>query len=343
MQRILTFDLARGIMVFLFPSVHVLMLYGNREVQQSLPGYILVFIAECTGAQLSMLLMGILFSFSKRPRLKRGLHLIVLGYALNFCTCILLLGLNLLPDQFLHDHGQYDKSASISFFLFAGNIFHFAGIAWIILYFIFHLRYYPYRALYFSVAILFLSPMFWDIHTSISLFDYFFTLMGGHPPDIYFPLIPWLIFPLTGLTLGYFIKKKPTTIAVVGWVGCALILISFIFPSTIDNNEWLAFYRTKLPDTIFHLGFVFLWLALFRWINSKIPFNRLFQFFTFCSRNITVIFVIQEILIAGCLPLAGYQTNPLQSTLCWMAALTVITILITFLIKQSEAKSRKLI
>lgn len=336
MQRITTFDLARGFMVLLTPAVHVMMLYGNKQVQQSLPGYIFLFIAECTGAQLSMLLMGVLFSFSKRPRLTRGLHLFLLGYALNFFTFVLPFGLNLLPDTFLQDHGQFDKNSSISFFIFSGNIFHFAGIAWIILYFIFHSRYYPYRALYFVVAILFLSPMFWDIHTGISIVDYYFTFIGGHPPHNYFPLIPWLVFPLTGLSLGYFIKKKPITFRVAGWTGFALIFISFCFPSTTYSNEWPSFYRTKMPDTIFHLGIILLWLVTFNWLSFKIPSNPIFRFLTFCSRNITAIYLIQGIIIYWCLPLAGYQTNSLQSTIYWVLGATIITMLITYLMNDVQ-------
>lgn len=343
MQRIPSFDLARGFIVLLMPSVHVMMLYSNRDVQQSLPGHILLFIAECTGAQLLMLLMGVNFNFSKKISLQRALHLILIGYALNFFKFILPLGLNLLPDKFLHDLGQYDKSSSISFFLFLCDIFQFAGIAYVIFFFIFHSRYYPYRAICFTTPILFLSPMFWDIHTGIKFVDYFFTVIGGHPPSCYFPLIPWLIYPLTGLAIGYFIKKKPTTIRIVGWVGCVLIVISFCFPASVYNNEWIYFYRAKLPDTIFHLGFVLLWLALFNWINSKIPFSPVFQFLTFCSRNITVIYIIQGILTCWCLPLAGYQTNPFQSTLYWMAAITMISLLLTFLIKQSDRRSKKIL
>ena len=66
MQRIQSLDLARGFTVLFMPSVHVVMLYSQPQVQQSLLGDILAFIAEGPGAQLFMLLMGVSFTFSSR-------------------------------------------------------------------------------------------------------------------------------------------------------------------------------------------------------------------------------------------------------------------------------------
>jgi len=49
------------------------------------------------------------------------------------------------------------------------------------------------------------------VKTGFIFVDYILTLLGGHPPYVYFPVFPWIIYPLTGLSLGYYLKKFETS------------------------------------------------------------------------------------------------------------------------------------
>jgi len=117
---------------------------------------------------------------------------------------------------------------------------------------------------------------------------------------------------------------------------------SCLFPATKPNKEWLSFYRTGPIDTLFHLGFVFTWLAIFHWINRKVPANLFFSLLNFCSRNITSIYIIQWVMICWGMTCAGYLSLGFLKTFCWMGAISTITFLLAALLKRVYAKPKNL-
>jgi uncharacterized membrane protein len=348
MQRIQSFDLARGFTVLCMPMIHVVMLYSTIPVQQSLLGDILGFIAEGPGAQLFMLLMGVSFTFSRRITkqyvFKRTFYLLIAAYLLNFFKFIVPLGLGLLPQNLLTELQLQSDFNGVKFFLFIGDILHFAAIAYLILFCITRTRYYPYIALVLATAIMFLSPYLWDMKTSIVFVDQLIILFNGHPPKTFFPVFPWLVYPLMGMTLGYLLKHANNNYLLkkTGITGIGIMIISFCFPATTTKTEWLSFYRTEPADTLFHLGFVLLWLSIFHWLHKKLPANPIFTLLSFCSKHITVIYIIQWVLICWCMPFTGYlQLNMLQ-TICWMVSTTAITLSLTYGITRSNASGKSI-
>lgn len=347
--RIISFDLARGFTVLLMPMIHVVMLYSTIPVQQSLLGDILGFIAEGPGAQLFMLLMGVNFSLRKKAKLsaatgggcrqemtavlQRTFYLLLAAYLLNFFKFIVPLGLVLLPENLLQELQIQNDFRAAQFFFLIGDILHFAAIAYLVLYVVTRSRYYPYIALLLAIAIVFLSPSIWDLKTGIAFVDQVLVLFNGHPPQTFFPVFPWLVYPLIGLTLGFLLKTNHTEYILrkTGIAGIAFIIISLSFPATTTITEWLSFYRTAPADTIFHLGFVLLWLSIFHWLSRKLKPNPIFQLLRFCSRHITAIYILQWILICWCLSITGYLQLDLTYSLIWMTGITIITLLITYI------------
>jgi uncharacterized membrane protein len=363
--RIISFDLARGFTVFCMPMIHVVMLYSTIPVQQSLLGDILGFTAEGPGAQLFMLLMGVFFALQVKPLstatvgggrqnkwlgkemrsvCKRALLLFIAAYALNIFKFIIPLGLGILPENLLQELQLKNDFTSVPFFFFIGDILHFAAIAYIILYFITRTRYYPYISLVLAIAIMFLSPYLWDQQTGIAAIDYVIVLFNGHPPQTFFPVFPWLVYPLMGLTLGYLLKhiNNNYLIKKTGISGIGIMIISFCFPATDTSQPttYLPFYRTEPADTLFHAGFVLVWLSIFHWLSKKIPPNHLFRLLTFCSKNITSIYIIQWILICWCMAFTGYLQLNMTQTVCWMTGITIITLLLTYALKKSPRNSQ---
>ena len=346
MQRIQSFDRARGFTVLCMPMIHVVMLYSTVPVQQSLLGDILGFIAEGPGAQLFMLLMGVSFTFSKRISksyvFQRAFYLLIAAYGLNFFKFIVPLGLGLMPENLLTELQLKNDFTALNFFLLIGDILHFAAIAYLILFFITRTRYYPYISLVLAIAIMWLSPYVWDQQTGISAFDHVIVLFNGHPPQTFFPVFPWLVYPLIGLTLGYLLKysNHDYILKKIGLSGIGIMIISFCFPATTTVTEWLPFYRTEPPDTLFHLGFVLLWLAIFHWLNKKIPANPVFNLFNFCSKNITTIYIIQWILICWCMALTGYLQLNMTYSIIWMIGITMLTLFLAYSLKKSSRNSQ---
>lgn len=119
MQRYLFLDLARGFTVLFIPIIHVTMLYSQPQVHESWLGYVLRFIAEWSGAQLLMFIMGINLSFSKKTtafHMKRAALLFITGYILNSLKFLILLWLGWLPQNFLNDMQFAHSRSAINFF-----------------------------------------------------------------------------------------------------------------------------------------------------------------------------------------------------------------------------------
>lgn len=343
MQRIQSFDLARGFTVLIMPSIHVVMLYSSPQVQQSWLGDILAFIAEGPGAQLFMLLMGMSFTFSSRisPQyvLQRTFYLWVAAYCLNFLKFIVPLWSGWMPQNLLDElHLQTDARAA-TFFLFIGDILHFAAIAYPLLFLVSRLKHYPYWSLLMAVAIMLCSPLVWDIKTGIVWVDYLLQLTGGHPPQAFFPVFPWLVYPLAGLAAGYYLRKHDTTAVLkkAAWIGVLFLFVSCLFPPTQLPAEWLPFYRTQTADTLFHLGFVMVWIAVIHWLSRKTRGNVFFDLLIYCSKNITSIYIIQWVLICWGMALAGYGTLGFAATFLSMSAITISTLLLARLVKRIHA------
>ena len=348
MPRIQSLDLARGLTVLIMPSIHVVMLYSQPHVQQSILGTILAFIAEGPGAQLFMMIMGISFVFSSRITkqyvLQRAFYLLLAAYVLNFLKFIVPLLLGWMPDNLMQELQLPNDFLAIPFFLLLGDILHFAAISFPILFIVYRLRHYAYWSVAFAITIMLLSPFIWDVKTGFVFVDYPLQLLGGHPPNAFFPVFPWLVYPLTGLTVGYFLKQFGATdiLKKAGWIGVSLMLISLTLPPTSKQKEWLPFYRTEPADTLFHSGFVLTWIAIFHWLNRKIPANPFFTLLIFCSKNITSIYIIQWVLICWGMAYTGYLTLGLLQTFCCMGAISIMTLLLAALLKRAYAKPKNL-
>lgn len=345
MQRIQSFDLARGFTVLCMPMIHVVMLYSTIPVQQSLLGYILGFIAEGPGAQLFMLLMGVSFTFSNRISkqyvFKRAFVLLFAAYGLNVFKFIVPLGLKLMPENLLAELQLQNDFKAVRFFLLIGDILHFAAIANLILFLVCKLKHYPYWSLIIAIAVIWLSPNVWDRKTGVVAIDQIITLFNGHPPQTFFPVFPWLVYPLCGLMIGYLLKQNNTgyVLKKAGIAGIAIMMISFCFPPTPPPKDWLPFYRAEPADTLFHLGFVLMWLAIFHWLSTKIPANPIFRLLSFCSRHITAIYIIQWVLICWCMAFTGYMQLNMIQTIGWMVAITLVTLLVTQALNNAHRKS----
>lgn len=336
--RIQSLDLARGFTVLIMSSIHVVMLYSTTDVQQSLLGDILAFIAEGPGAQLFMLLMGMGIVFSKRRNsvyiAQRTFQWLIAAYGLNTFKFIIPLWVGWLPENLIQELQGTGIQPTATFFLFIGDILHFAAIAFPVTYVISRLKYSPAWSFLLAIIITITAPFIWDVKTGIAWLDHILVLFNGHPPQAFFPVFPWLVYPLMGLTIGFLLKHYPVTSLMkkIGWTGLGVMIITCILPPTPVQQDWLPFYRTAPADTFFHIGFVFVWIAVIHWITRKVKDNIVFDLLTFCSKNITAIYLIQWILICWGMAIAGYGTLGFSTTFFSMLIITIFTLFLTKLL-----------
>lgn len=252
MQRIRSLDLARGFTVLMIAPIHCVLVYSDPSVHETILGKFLVIIAEGPGAPLFMLLMGVYFSFPQqqhiRECLSRAGDLLLTAFLLNVLKFIVPWTLGFLPTALLSDL-MISHPVQL---IFIGDILHFASIALIPLFFVRILKSYHYFAIALAIIVCFISPLLWDLHSDNLVIDYLLQLTGGQPPHIFFPLFPWLAYPLAGLATGYYIQKN--SFIATGVTGCFLILCGFCIYEPSD------FYRTGPGATIVHIGVVLLTL-----------------------------------------------------------------------------------
>jgi len=311
--------------VFFIAPVHTMLLFSKTAIQDSWLGYIFRFVAEGPGAQLFMLLMGISFALSSYKSnsvlLRRALTIFILGYLLNVLKFGMPFLFGLMPENLLQFlEVRNDRGGMMKLFL-TGDILQFAGTALSVLVVCRKLLAYRFLYFLFAVAICFVSPVVWDLHSRQFFINTFLELLGGNEPRVFFPVFPWLVYPVAGVYAGYLIKSgtrlKIPKLWIVSILLCAAGIIGFYF---INRPVKTSFYRTYPVDSFFHLLIVAVWLAAWQLASKWIPFNKCFDFLCWLSRHITLIYFIQWLFIFWLVPVFGFQ----QIGFLWTVVLIVL-------------------
>jgi uncharacterized membrane protein len=343
MQRIKSLDLARGFTVLMIAPIHTVLLYSKLSVRETLMGKLMAFIAEGPGAQLFMLLLGLFFAIAPQKSFmaisKKTLYLMYGGIALNIAKFVILHFFGWLPADLLHDLNIQPGGTGYMQLIMIGDILQFASIALLIVYLISRLPHPEIVSLIIASIICLISPFAWDLHSVHTYPDYLLQLLGGRPPQVFFPVFPWLVYPLVGLSLGIFMKKEANRQHAfwlcrdTGWI---LVIIGSLVKYMGSGLPATSFYRTYYDDTMIHLGIVLITLSVWEWISRNVKDNHFFEVLSYMSRNITGIYVIQWILICWLLPLFGYHDLVIPGSLFAMSCTTGLTITISFFFKKSS-------
>ncbi|MGC4233249.1 MAG: heparan-alpha-glucosaminide N-acetyltransferase domain-containing protein [Niabella sp.] len=343
MNRLLSLDLARGFTVLFIPAIHTGMLYSRLSVHTTPLGYFLVSIAEGPGGQLLMLLMGVTFTLkaqhSARSIMIRSATLLLAGYLLNILKFVVPYSLGLLPREVLAELEIKGTEAAVWQLAGMGDILHFAAIAQIILYGVYKFKNYQWWALGMAIAVAILSPLLWDRQPTSPVLHYLAGLATGHPPKVFFPLLPWLIFPLAGLCIGCYLKKQESqTMKRCAVIGLILLLEGWIEQISFKTINPHGFYRTPFPETCWHLGIVLLALSMWYWISKRAKDNLFFHLLTYSSKNITLLYFIQWVMICWLLPVFGFRRLDTFHSAMVMAVMTADTYILAFFINRIKQR-----
>jgi len=324
-MRVKELDIARGFTVFIMPGVHVLMMYGNNTVKTSLPAMLFSFLAEGPGAPLFMVLMGTSFCFSRHTAwaqvLKRSFLLLLCGYALNFLKFTVLQLTGFMPIAFLNAYHIPAGKAGILQLLLLGDILQFAAIALIILKLILETHCYYFISAPLCLIVTVISPLHLPYVPSFYAADLFI----GKNPLIFFPVFPWLAYPLAGVFIAGFIKNQVKDFVALRNIGLILFIGCYIIGKITGISLMANFYRSAPLSTLFHISIVLLWLYFIHLALRKQFLNYFYSFFYRLSKHITSLYVLQWLIVFWCLPLAGYARSGILATLGWMIFLTAVT------------------
>lgn len=70
------------------------------------------------------------------------------------------------------------------------------------------IRNYRAWALSISFSVLLVAPAVWEINLAGNHFSFILSLFNGASPQVFFPVFPWLSYPLVGHSIGSFFGNK---------------------------------------------------------------------------------------------------------------------------------------
>lgn len=332
-MRIAAIDIARGYTVLIMPMVHVFVVFGNADTHYSMPGRILSFFAEETGAPLFMFLMGLSAGLNRKTSpsvfCKRGLELMLLAFLLNFFKFVFPFLLGILPVCLLVDLGISTAETAVIGLLLIGDILHLASLS----FFVFSIssllgRYQWVIEIFVLLALLICASHGWPIRNTVGIAAW----IGGELPKAYFPLIPWLFYPLAGKLVSFVLLTFARPFWMYGLAGVVLLYISsFHF---LPHADLYHYYKPGVAGLLYYTGCSLIWLLVCNCFSNVKLFHGLKENLRFLSRHITMVYFIQWLLIIWSVGLIGYRQQGLWSTLFIALLITTVTVLLTGFFKK---------
>ena len=220
-NRIQIPDLLKGLAVIFMIQVHIMELFAREDIYDGWAGKLSLFLGGVPAAPVFMIIMGYFLAFGQKEPIKmivRGVRLFLAGMVLN-------IGLNAhLIYRVLNDGWQ----VNIWQYIFGVDIFHLAGLSLIIiasLSFLYKRNFIPYIITAFVIVLM--GSVLKAYSNESTTGTYLMAFIHSDSVWSYFPLIPWLAYPLTGYSLKVFKEKylKDNTLSLLIKVSLAAVLL----------------------------------------------------------------------------------------------------------------------
>lgn len=324
-ERMPYFDHVRGLTVTYMIICHPVIVYGTSRV---LEGPLGVFaekvIGTFPGAPVFMILMGIFFVFpNARPasvRIARGVKLFLLGLVLN---CLRLVFPYLIAKlvnpaaitniQYLTPNSDFPVLWQLFYFM---DILTFAGLAFILLALFDLFLKKDWHWIVLGLLVASIAPALWGTGRDWGIFyplvQPFWgnALAQGLDGDTSFPVFPWLVYPIVGVLIGRaflagdafgaVLKKMLVAAVLLGAVGGLMVFVS-------PQNQFGDFYRMYPGGTFLCVAFDLLWIGMFMLFTKFGVFQKALDYLIFWSKNITLIYLVQWVLVGFGIVLLGYR------------------------------------
>jgi len=336
MKRLLLPDLLKGFAVFLIVPVHIFETFIDFPGRESVFGKTLLFLGGPIAVPVFMIIMGYFVAKNEKPlaaNFFRGIKVFAVGFLLN-------IGLNfhlLLKIQFTG--WQLNPWE----YIFGVDIFYFAGLAIIFLSVLKTLksgREWIVLLLVFAVAG---ATSFVNQKLMVPERNYILPFIGGTWSWSYFPLFPWLAYPLAGFAFFHveerllaFINRKKTISGIL-FILILILVLYFGKQGFTITTDLPSYYHHTFWFSVWAFGVVILWSVFWQFMLNKFPKTYAGNFFMWLGKNITVFYIIQWLII-GNIATAIYQTQSINSYIFWFALIFSSTVLLTWLIAKTNVK-----
>jgi uncharacterized membrane protein len=335
--RLRAFDLARGLAIVFMVMIHVLGHYGNDASWASPLGNVVIFLGGPTAAPVFMFLMGASLALSRRSSAariaRRGAWLLTLAYTLNVLRGVLPASLGLGTGFVTEaDISPYTPLNLLTLV----DIHQMAGLALLVIATLVAVRMATPALSAVLVGVAFvvalISPALWGMKTGGPV-DAFLALLWGTDWNVFFPLFPWIVYPLVGFAYGRTLVRQADRrrfVRRMGLVGLAVIGAGVATIAATSTTLGVESYWRQPPGVLLAiLGLVLAWLALADLVVTGVRPNRAFDQLYGWSRRVTSMYCIHWILIGWGVGLVGHRDLELPAVVAAMALVLVLTDRIT--------------
>ncbi len=336
MARLRLPDLLKGIAILFMIQVHIMELFIDYAGQSSPVGRASLFLGGPFTAMVFMMVMGYFVAASRKSfkqNLFRGVRLFALGFLLN-------VGLNFhLLLKIKYAGWQYNPFE----YIFGVDILYLAGLSIIILAVI---KEFPEKLQApVSFGLLFVVLLLTDRMNSwltLSERNYVTPFIGGTYSWSYFPLFPWLAYPLAGY-LFFFSENRikqfilhRKIVAASAFVFIAIVVLYFSKTGFYTTINLPAYYHHTIKFGVWALGMLVVWIGIF-YVVTKFQASKVENLLAWMGKNITLIYMVQWLII-GNLATAIYQTQALNRFPLWLVGILVVTLVLSWFLAKTKIK-----
>ena len=336
MKRLILPDLLKGLAALFMVQIHITELFIDTAGRESLLGKTSLFLGGPFAAVVFMLVMGYFIARNKSTvaqNMFRGVKIFLLGFLLNF-------GLNFhlfLKIRFA------DWPYNPLEYLFGVDILFLAGMGIMVLAVLKTLQKGQETvALILLVAVTALTG-FMNQKLTVNNHFYILPFVAGNYSWSYFPLFPWLAYPLAGFIFARHETKirlftqsnKTASIILVSLLTAGVLLYARQGINTTLNLA--EYYHHTFLYFLWAIGLSVLWALSLKFILKLLPDTAVSNFFCYIGKNITLFYVIQWLII-GNIATAIYQTQTIGQYWYWFTGIFAVSVLLTFLIEKIRLK-----
>ena len=327
--RLVLPDVLKGLAVVLMIQVHVMEQLVNPDLFESTFGKISLFLGGVPAAPVFMIVMGYFVGFTKAKPLRmmrRGLFLFGGGILLN-----ILLNLSYIIGFIKTAYPDLVPGS-----IFGVDILPLAGMSLIIIGGLRRISGHPLFLIAIALLVAGLTP--W-INQMIDAWDtarYVTAFFGGTAEWSYFPLFPWLAYPLTGLALHAYGLQKWKLIPAWGkGLIMGISLVGFVFGLKMGFNMSTIlqeYYHHNIVFYLWALSFMILLVYSLSLMNFESQPLRV-AFLSFMGREVTLVYVIQWILIGNLAAWLGKETL-FVGHLAWTLSFVLVSALLAYVYRK---------
>lgn len=331
-ERNQTADLLKGFAVIFMIQVHITENFLFTNLHDQTFGKISFLLGGTPAAPVFMIVMGYFLSLKRELfyYIERGTVLFLGGILLNIGLNFYFLTLY-FQNQFIGENPfQY---------IFGVDILPFAGLSLIIIGLlkeVFREKFYFY--LIAGLMIAFVSEYIPALpESSNEWLLYILSFVYGCTDWSYFPLFPWLFYPLMGFSFKLipekFSIKYQLHIVVISVIGL-IVLASHSFEQVIVLERY---YHHGMLLALWNLAFIVVWFFLIDKLEKSFSKNSILIYIKWIGKNVTAIYVFQWLIIGNLAVIFYDSQNELQFFL-WFVVVLVSTSILTFYYERNKMK-----